>query len=186
MSSQLGQWMSTKNIFNSHVTTSKKVGFVAFRKFYSGTIGANKTPNHLPILSWKINYFSFFCTHFYFCILDTVLQSQPTNKCIKTNARKESFKFSWTDRLMKVNFKALLAFHFDFEMFYLKIENKKMWTSIRTSAINKILSMVFSQMKLKKGDFRFLKCISKSYPKKISWGTFAFCGKKSKILPLVV
>lgn len=51
---------------------------------------------------------------------------------------------------------------------------------MRTSAIIKILSMVFSQMTLKKGDFRFLKCISKSYAKKISLCTFAFWGKKVK------
>lgn len=84
---------------------------------------------------------------------------------------------------MKVNFKALLALHFDFKVFYFKIKNKNFWTAVRTSAIIKILPMVFSQMALERGDFRFLKCISKSYAKKSH--DFAFWGKKKSTIGCV-
>lgn len=47
------------NILNSYITISEKVGFVAFRKIYSGTIKANKTPNHLLIVSSKMLFFFF-------------------------------------------------------------------------------------------------------------------------------
>lgn len=102
---------------------------------------------------------------------------------LKLTPGKKSLQFFWMDRLLKVNFKHSILM---LKCFLLKWKNYKLWASTRISAIIKVLLMAFSHTALKKRDFRFLKCISKSHAKKNLKMYFCILGeKKSKMLLLL-